>query len=131
MAPPVHPRGSPGRPLELAVDAEAPDAPYVQLRSGIADRVADGRLLAGDRLPTVRGLAAELGIAPGTVARAYRELEEAGLVETRGRQGSFVRAQNESRARVRAAADALAATARAAGVPADEALELARRALGR
>jgi DNA-binding transcriptional regulator YhcF (GntR family) len=42
------------------------------------------------KLPTVRQLAGELGLAVNTVARAYRELEVAGLVETRGRQGTFV-----------------------------------------
>lgn len=44
----------------------------------------------GTRLPTVRSLARTLGLAPGTVARAYRELEAAGVVETRGRAGTVV-----------------------------------------
>ncbi len=49
----------------------------------------------GTRLPTIRHLAADLGLAVNTVGRAYRELEEAGLIETRGRAGSFVAAAGE------------------------------------
>jgi DNA-binding transcriptional regulator YhcF (GntR family) len=45
---------------------------------------------AGERLPSVRDLAAELGIAPGTVARAYSELESRGVVETEGARGTRV-----------------------------------------
>lgn len=52
--------------------------------------MATGRLLPGDRLPTVRELARELDLAPNTVAKAYRELEAAGFVVTAGRRGTFV-----------------------------------------
>ena len=52
--------------------------------------VAVGRLSPADRLPTVRDLARQLGLAPGTVARSYRELERDGVVVTRGRAGTFV-----------------------------------------
>src|SRR5690606_28713773 len=55
--------------------------------------IADGTLIAGTRLPAVRALAAELGIAPNTVARAYRELETDGILETRGRNGTVVKAK--------------------------------------
>jgi DNA-binding transcriptional regulator YhcF (GntR family) len=44
----------------------------------------------GSRLPTIRQLAADLGIAAGTVARAYRELEAAGIIVTRGRHGTHI-----------------------------------------
>ncbi|MBC7639012.1 MAG: GntR family transcriptional regulator, partial [Rhodoferax sp.] len=63
---------------------------YEQVRGTLATRIADGSLAAGTRLPTVRTLAADLGVAPHTVARAYRELEQAGLVDTRGRAGTVV-----------------------------------------
>lgn len=53
-------------------------------------------MVAGTRLPTVRRLAADLGLAPNTVARAYKELEAVGFIETRGRAGSFVRAAPDS-----------------------------------
>jgi DNA-binding transcriptional regulator YhcF (GntR family) len=69
---------------------ESPIAPYEQVRAQIADAIESGELAAETRLPTVRQLAGDLGLAVNTVARAYRELEMAGLVETRGRHGSFV-----------------------------------------
>src|SRR5665811_1486292 len=61
-----------------------------QIRAQVAAAVTAGRLRAGDRLPTVRVLAADLGIATGTIARAYRELEAAGWVTTRRRHGTVV-----------------------------------------
>ena len=63
---------------------------FEQLRGQISVMVAVGRLEPGSRLPTVRELAAALDMAPGTVARAYRELEADGTVITRGRAGTFV-----------------------------------------
>lgn len=72
------------------IDAASGVPPYEQLRTKIAARVADGRLPAGTRLPTVRQLAADLGLAANTVAKAYRELEVDGLLETQGRRGTFV-----------------------------------------
>ena len=63
-----------------------------QIRRGVADQVAGGALSVGDRLPTVRQLARDLSLAPGTVARAYQLLEADGVIETRGRRGSFVAA---------------------------------------
>ena len=56
----------------------------------MARRAASGDLPAGTRLPTVRALAADLGLAANTVARAYRELESDGVVVTEGRRGTFV-----------------------------------------
>lgn len=116
----------------VEVDPSSPVPPYEQVRSGLARRINDGTLAVGTKLPTVRGLAGELGIAPNTIARAYRELEEAGLIETRGRAGSFVAAAgDESLARAREAADTYAAVIRALGVPDDEALRIVRAALQR
>jgi DNA-binding transcriptional regulator YhcF (GntR family) len=74
----------------LVLDSESSTPPYEQVRSQIAAAIESGRLRPAARLPTVRQLAGDLGIAVNTVARAYRELELAGLVETRGRQGTFV-----------------------------------------
>jgi DNA-binding transcriptional regulator YhcF (GntR family) len=73
------------------IDPTSPVAPFEQLRTHVASQVADGRLPAGSKLPTVRSLAAELGVAVNTVARAYRELEADGVVVTEGRRGTFVR----------------------------------------
>ena len=74
----------------LQTDPDAATPLFEQMRLAIIDAVRDGRLPPGDRLPTVRELAAELGLAVNTVARPYRELESAGIIETRGRQGTFV-----------------------------------------
>jgi DNA-binding transcriptional regulator YhcF (GntR family) len=62
----------------------------VQAREALRDLIDRGELLPGERLPTTRALAADASLAPNTVARAYRELEEAGYLEGRGRAGTFV-----------------------------------------
>ena len=64
--------------------------PYAQVRSQIERAIERGALLPGDRLPTVRALAAQLGLAPNTIARAYTELDEADWIVGRGRAGTFV-----------------------------------------
>lgn len=66
----------------VIVDLADPTPPYEQIRRGVLDQVRAGYLLPGDRLPTIRALARDLGIAAGTVARAYKELEEAGVLTT-------------------------------------------------
>ncbi len=77
--------------LRLSIDAESATAPFEQVRTQIAAAVATGQLGAGTKLPTVRGLAADLGLATNTVARAYRELEADDVIATHGRAGTFVR----------------------------------------
>ncbi|WP_328316682.1 GntR family transcriptional regulator [Streptomyces sp. NBC_00388] len=76
--------------LKIAIDADAATAPFEQLRAQIAGQARSGRIPAGYRLPTVRGLAEELGLAANTVAKSYRALEADGVIETRGRNGTFV-----------------------------------------
>ena len=76
----------------ITVDLRSAIPPYEQIRSQISSLVALGALAPGTRLPTVRSLAADLGIATGTVARAYKELEAAGLVDSRRRGGTVVTA---------------------------------------
>ena len=117
-------------PSEITVDTSAGDPPYEQIRTQIAAQVADGRVPPGTKLPTVRALAATLGIAPNTVARAYRELEHSGVVTTRGRNGTVVNGDGRDRAAKEAAAG-YADVMRSLGVRQDEALELARRAFDR
>jgi DNA-binding transcriptional regulator YhcF (GntR family) len=75
---------------QIQVDLTAPTPPYEQIRSQIASLIAVGTLAAGQRLPPVRSLAADLGVAAGTVARAYKELESAGLLISRRRHGTTV-----------------------------------------
>ena len=76
---------------QFQVDPVDTRPPYEQLRMQVAKRAAAGTLPAGTRLPTVRALAEQLGLAVNTVARAYRELEADGVVVTEGRPGTFVR----------------------------------------
>jgi DNA-binding transcriptional regulator YhcF (GntR family) len=74
----------------LVLDPGSPTPAYEQIRGQIAAAIEDGSLHPAVQLPTVRRLALDLGLAVNTVVRAYRELELAGLVETRGRHGTFV-----------------------------------------
>ena len=74
----------------LVVDTHDPTPPYEQLRRQLADLISAGVLGPGERLPPLRQLAADLGLAVGTVARTYRELEQAGLVVSRRGAGTRV-----------------------------------------
>lgn len=112
----------------LEVDPTSAVPPFEQLREQITAQITSGELRAGDRLPTVRRLAEDLGIATNTVAHAYRALEADGLLQGRGRAGTFVADDDSGRA-ARAAARTYATTARALGLTEDEAVELVRRAL--
>jgi len=76
----------------LIVDTGDPTPPYEQLRRQLADLIDSAVLHPGDRLPPVRQLAADLGLAAGTVGRTYRELESAGLVSSRRGGGTRVSA---------------------------------------
>lgn len=76
--------------MRFTIDASAATPPFEQLRVQVRDAVASGELTAGAKLPTVRALAEEMGLAVNTVARAYRELEGDGVIETRGRNGTFI-----------------------------------------
>lgn len=114
----------------ITIDDTSGLPPFEQVRSQLARQISDRTLAVGTRLPTVRALATELGLAANTVARAYRELEEAGMVETRGRAGTFVSALGDrSRIALRQAAAEYATTVRALGIDPAEALEAVRAAL--
>ncbi|WP_312885736.1 GntR family transcriptional regulator [Streptomyces physcomitrii] len=114
----------------LSIDDDAGTAPYEQLRAQISKQARTGRLPVGHRLPTVRGLAQELGLAANTVAKAYRALESDGVIETRGRNGTFIAAAGEAADRRAAeAAQSFAAQARRLGLTEDEALRAAHQAL--
>ncbi|MFC7405477.1 GntR family transcriptional regulator [Georgenia alba] len=111
----------------IRIDERSSVSPYEQVRSQIAARIADGTLAVGTRLPTVRSLAAELGLAVNTVARAYRELEEAGLVTTRRRAGTVVSAMGDhTRTLAQAAARRYAETVRGLGLGTEESLRIVR-----
>lgn len=114
----------------IRVLPESAVPPYEQVRAQIADAIENGALAAETRLPTVRQLAGDLGLAVNTVARAYRELETAGLVETRGRHGSFVAAlDTKTRRQAVRATRTFAASMRRLGIGPSEILALLRREL--
>ena len=105
------------RSLDVAVDLAGTTPPYEQIRAQVAALVHDGALAHGDRLPSVRALAAELGVAAGTVARAYTELETDGLVAGQGRLGTLVTGSGDAATLLlQAAANRLVAAARADGL---------------
>lgn len=116
--------------LPMHIDPDSAVPPFEQVRVQLAGQITDGTLPVGTRLPTVRALAGELGLAVNTVARAYRELETAGLVETGGRAGTVVSAAGSSaRQRLHSAAQAFAEVAHELGADADQAVAVVRAAL--
>ena len=119
-----------GFPGDWSVDAGVGSPPYEQLRARVLELATSGDLPAGFRLPPVRALAEQLGLAANTVARAYKELEADGIVETRGRNGTLVSAQGDAahRAAQHAAAD-YAVKTRSLGLSPAEALDLVEAAL--
>ncbi|MFG2678919.1 GntR family transcriptional regulator [Streptomyces sp. NPDC048392] len=114
--------------LSIRIDDGAP--PYEQVRAQISEQARSGALPVGYRLPTVRGLAQSLGLAANTVAKAYRALEGDGVIETRGRNGTFVAAAGSAAERELASgAQDYASRARRLGVTEAEALGAVRDAL--
>lgn len=115
----------------VTVDVLDPTPPYEQLRRQLADLIGSGVLLPGDRLPPVRQLAADLGLAAGTVARTYKELEQAGYVRSRRGGGTRVAPAPPATATperaLEAAATAYLDRARVLGVTPEVAVELVAR----
>ncbi len=75
--------------VALSIDERSPQG----IASGIARLITTGDLAPGDRLPTVRELASDLGVSPATVSHAWQTLASTGLIISRGRSGSFVRSK--------------------------------------
>jgi GntR family transcriptional regulator len=78
-------------PVVLTVDPRSGVPIYLQVIEQVKRSVAIGILQAGEQLPTVKQLAVDLTINPNTVAKAYKELERDGVIETSPGRGSFVR----------------------------------------
>jgi GntR family transcriptional regulator len=111
----------------VEVDAASPVPPYEQIREQIARLAEDGVLAEGTRLPTIRQLAGDLGLAAGTVGRAYRELEADGVVVSRVRHGTTVARRRKPTAkqaseRLASAARAYAVAVRSLGLGRDDAV---------
>ncbi|MCX4968441.1 GntR family transcriptional regulator [Streptomyces sp. NBC_00654] len=116
--------------LKIAIDPDAGTAPYEQLRTQLSELARSGALPVGYRLPTVRGFADELGLAANTVAKAYRALEADGVIETRGRNGTFVAAAGDAAERkAAAAAQEYAELAQRLGLSRAQAVSLAQDAV--
>ncbi|MBA3551288.1 MAG: GntR family transcriptional regulator [Actinobacteria bacterium] len=115
--------------LRIEPDSHVP--PYEQIRSQIATMAVSGVLREGSRLPAIRQLASDLGLAGGTVARAYRELEQEGVIVTRGRHGTFIRKvpSRGGGGELEAAARSFAVRAAQLGADQARAVESIRRAL--
>jgi DNA-binding transcriptional regulator YhcF (GntR family) len=114
----------------ITIDSRLPVPPYEQLRRQLAQQILERVLPVGARLPTVRRFAADLGLAVNTVVRAYHELEVAGLIETRGRAGTFVATAGEpGRERALRAANEYAATVTSLGLSPDESIRIIEAAL--
>jgi DNA-binding transcriptional regulator YhcF (GntR family) len=132
-----------GSSLELVVDTRSPVPHYEQIRSQVTRLVLTGVLAPGARLPPIRQLAGHLGLSNGAVARAYRELEREGLVDTAGKRGTTISAaagtpsgpagaslHREQHEALAEAASAYAEAAHRLGVEPARALEAAGAALG-
>ena len=76
--------------IKVEVDPKAPTPPSEQIADQVRFAVAGGRIAVGDKLPSVRGLAAQALVNPNTVARVYTELEREGILNTRPGRGVFV-----------------------------------------
>ena len=116
--------------VSVTLDMTAATPPYEQVRAQLAGHIRTGALRAGEKLPVVRVLAADLGVATNTVARAYRELEAGGLVTSRRRVGTIVQplpAANDDA--LRSAAATFVHEARAAGLADEQVVDLVRGAL--
>lgn len=106
---------------------------YLQVVNQVKYLVASGRLSAGDELPPIRVLAEKLIVNPNTIARAYRELEQAGIVEKRRTAGTYVTDQGSPLARrervkiLTERIDALVAEANQMSIPLDEVLRLVQQ----
>ncbi len=105
----------------ITVDPSSPTSPVEQIRSQLAAQIRAGRLPADTRLPPVRQLAADLRVAPGSVAKAYKELESAGLLRTARAAGTRVNAGQATTAPILHAAEQLARAAQREGIDLAEA----------
>lgn len=114
--------------LHLVLDPDSGTPLFEQLCEQVRRAAADGSLASGTRLPSTRELAASLGVAVNTVAKAYRALESEGVIEGRDRLGTFVR--DADGAVAQRAASEYATAARAVGLSLEEATALLVRAWG-
>ncbi len=132
LALPVGPGGR-GKFVRIHISSSDGVPIYLQIVNQVKYLVASGRLAPGEELPPIRVLAEKLVVNPNTVARAYRELEAAGVVEKRRTAGTFVSEAGSPLARrerlriLSERVDALLAEARQMGIDTGELIELIAR----
>ncbi len=114
----------------VTIDSNAAEPPFEQVRRQIAEGASSGTLKPGHKLPPVRTLAADLGLAANTVAKAYRALESDGVIETHGRGGTLIATRRIGDAQADDAATTYASIARRQGLSVDEATRLVEQHWG-
>ena len=116
--------------FQFSLDPSSPSPKNEQLTQQVQDAVKTGTLAPGTKLPTVRALAQQLDVAPYTIARAYRQLEDLGVIETHGRNGTIVSTFGDTtEQQAQLAASEFAARMLALKVDPDAAIALARAAM--
>ena len=119
-----------GEPLQIHISPNDGVPIYLQIVNQLKYQVASGRLAPGVELPPIRVLAEKLLVNPNTVARAYRELEVAGVVAKRSTTGTYVSGAGSPLARrerlriLTERIDALLAEARQMNISTEEIMEL-------
>lgn len=116
--------------FRFRLDEHSTTRPWEQLRRSLRDAIANGALPSGYRLPSIRALADDVGLAPNTVARAIKELESDGVLVTRGRHGTFVQGADQTHPSLEALAVRYVSDARRVGATNQAAIEAVRQQLG-
>ena len=119
--------------IVISIDPQSAESPSTQVRAAIMAAIVDGELEAGTRLPPIRQLAGDLGLAANTIAKVYKDLEADGFVAANGRRGTIVleRSAAPPEPVAQLAADDFAATVRRLGVDPARALTMVTNALAR
>jgi GntR family transcriptional regulator len=113
----------------IRIDPGDPRPLYEQIELQVRAAIGDGQLVAGERLPTARDLAQDIGVNVHTVLRAYGSLRDAGLIELRPRRGAVVSAGSPPRQQLAAMARGLIEQAREHGLSSAEIVDLIARQL--
>lgn len=112
--------------IVLALAPDSTEPPFRQLKGQIVEAIRRGTLTPGTRMPAIRTMATEVGIAARTAAKVYSELEEAGMLEGRGRSGTFVTTPDLTSAVLTRAAEEFAERAVDSGFTLNEAITAVR-----
>ena len=112
--------------IVLTLDLHSAEPPFRQLKGQIVEAIRRGTLTPGTRMPAIRTMATDVGVAARTAAKVYSELEDAGLLEGRGRSGTFVTAPDLTSAVLTRAAEEFAERAVGSGFTLNEAITAVR-----